>query len=233
MLFLSVLVITNSSHGYRLPTWKDTRNDSFWLTSPVYCCIFEISNETMRIQVICHYSTPLPPSRPRKSKGPSCSELVSSGFQGGKTFCASFCASLIAGSRRAFLCVDRVRLCLFVGERVLAETEWNALGVNVCFSKSLFTFVCGFCSSSLENYFGLGTTDVKAKTDHSVSLSWNNKFWAFPKRRVLIVHSIYLWVGPGCLYSVYLVNTFSLAQIYSLCRTSFILLFSERTICAP
>ena len=61
--------------------------------------------------------------------------------QGGKMFCASFCASLIAGSRRAFLCVDRVRLCLFVTERVLAETEWNARGVNVCFSKRLFTFV--------------------------------------------------------------------------------------------
>ncbi|CAH3147870.1 unnamed protein product [Porites lobata] len=27
-------------------------------------------------------------------------------LQGGKTFCASLCASLIAGSRRAFLCVD-------------------------------------------------------------------------------------------------------------------------------
>ena len=147
--------------------------------------------------------------------------------QGGKTFCASFCASLIAGSRRAFLCVDRVRPCLFVTERVLAETEWNAQGVNVCFSKSLFTFVCGFCSSSLENSFGLGTTDVKAKTDHSVSLRWNKKFWAFPKRRVLFMHSIYLWVEPGCLYSVYLVNTFSHAQIYSLCRTSFILLFSK------
>ena len=26
-------------------------------------------------------------------------------LQGGKTFCASFCASLIAGSRRAFFCV--------------------------------------------------------------------------------------------------------------------------------
>ena len=33
-------------------------------------------------------------------------------LQGGKTFCASFCASLIAGSRRAFLCVDSVRLLL-------------------------------------------------------------------------------------------------------------------------
>ena len=33
-------------------------------------------------------------------------------FQGGKTFCAGFCASLIAGSRRAFLCVDYVCLLL-------------------------------------------------------------------------------------------------------------------------
>ena len=32
--------------------------------------------------------------------------------QGGKTFCASFCASLITGSRRAFLCVDCVCLLL-------------------------------------------------------------------------------------------------------------------------
>ena len=37
---------------------------------------------------------------------------ISSRVQGGKTFCASFCASLIAGSRRAFLCVDCVRLLL-------------------------------------------------------------------------------------------------------------------------
>ena len=35
------------------------------------------------------------------------------------------------------------------------------------------------------------------------------------------------------LYSVYLVNTLSHAQIYSLCRISFILLFSQRTIFAP
>ena len=32
--------------------------------------------------------------------------LVVLKFQGGKTLCASFCASLIAGSRLAFLCVD-------------------------------------------------------------------------------------------------------------------------------
>ena len=39
-------------------------------------------------------------------------------LQGGKTFCAIFCASLIAGSRRAFLCVYCV--CLFVAG-VLSE----------------------------------------------------------------------------------------------------------------
>ena len=60
---------------------------------------------------------------------------------GEKMFCVSFCASLIAGSRRAFLCVDCVRLCLFVTERVRTEPEWNVLGVNVRFSKSLYMFV--------------------------------------------------------------------------------------------
>ena len=39
-------------------------------------------------------------------------------LQGGKTFCASFCAPFIAGSRRAFLCVDFVRqfVCLSLRE---------------------------------------------------------------------------------------------------------------------
>ena len=35
-------------------------------------------------------------------------QQIYAAFQGGKTFCASFCASLIAGSRRAFLCVYSV-----------------------------------------------------------------------------------------------------------------------------
>ena len=30
--------------------------------------------------------------------------------------------------------------------------------------------------SSLENYFGFRTTNVKGKTDHSVSLRWNKRF---------------------------------------------------------
>ena len=153
-------------------------------------------------------------------------------------FCVSFCASLIAGSRRAFLCVDCVRLCLFVTERVRTETEWNELGVNVCFSKSLFIFVC---FSSLENYFGLRTTNVKGKTDHSDSLKWNKKFWSFPKRRVffwLYILFICELISP-CLLSLgacilLLVNTFLHAQIYYLCRTSIILLHypSKNHLCA-
>ena len=87
---------------------------------------------------------------------------------------------LKAGFPVCWLCST---VCLFVTERVLTKTEWNAQGVNVCYSKSRFTFVW-FCFSSLENYFGLGTTNVKGKTDHSVSLRWNKEFWTFPKRRV-------------------------------------------------
>ena len=44
-------------------------------------------------------------------------------FQGGKTFCASFCASFIAGSRRAFLCVD-CTVCLFVNSFCLQFDDW-------------------------------------------------------------------------------------------------------------
>ena len=42
--------------------------------------------------------------------------LTNGKVQGGETFCASFCASLIAGSRQAFLCVDCV--CLLLEFRV-------------------------------------------------------------------------------------------------------------------
>ena len=45
---------------------------------------------------------------------------------------------------------------------------------------SPFTFVC-FCFSSLENYFGLGTTNVKGKTDHLVSLRWKKSFEHFQR----------------------------------------------------
>ena len=45
------------------------------------------------------------------------------------------------GRLLCLLTVFGLRLCLFVTKRVLTATEWNAQGVNVSFSKSLFTFV--------------------------------------------------------------------------------------------
>ena len=45
--------------------------------------------------------------------------LPTKAVQGGKTSCASFCVSLIAGSRRAFLCVDCVCLLLEFWEKCM------------------------------------------------------------------------------------------------------------------
>ena len=122
------------------------------------------------------------------------------GLHAGKEFCASFCASPIAGLRRAVLCV----YCVCLSLRVLTETEWNVRGANVC----SFLFVW-FFFPSLENYFGFRTTNVKGKTDHSVSLRWNKRFWTFLKRRVffwLCIRLIYELISPGWiktrLYSV-------------------------------
>ena len=58
-------------------------------------------------------------------------------LQGRKTFCASCCASLIAGSRRAFLCVDCV--CLF---GVLSEMhEVRTFAPCKAFLLHIFFFV--------------------------------------------------------------------------------------------
>ena len=35
--------------------------------------------------------------------------------------------------------------------------------------------------SSLENYYGFRTTNVKGRTDHSVSLRWNKRFEHFQR----------------------------------------------------
>ena len=107
-------------------------------------------------------------------------------LQGRKTFCASFCTSLIAGSRRAFLW-----LCLYVAGALSEVHEVQTFAPCKAFLFDMFAFF-----SLLENYFQFRTTDVKGKTDHSVSLRWNKRFWTFLKRRVffLIVHPINLWV---------------------------------------
>ena len=72
-------------------------------------------------------------------------------------------------------------VCLFVTERVLTKSEWNTQDVNVCFSRSFFTFVwfLFFVTWKL-----LWTRNNQGKTDHPVSLRWNKKFWTLPKRRV-------------------------------------------------
>ena len=86
--------------------------------------------------------------------------------------------------KAGFLCVDCVRLfvCLSLREFWLRLNEMHKVWMFA--PRKAFLLLCGFCFSSLENYFGLGTTNVKGKTDHSVSLRWNKEFWTFPKRRV-------------------------------------------------
>ena len=96
-------------------------------------------------------------------------------FQGGKTFCASFCASFI-------VCVCRV--CLSRSVRVLSEWMKYTRCERLLVVKAFFFVSVVVVFSSLENYFGFRTTNVRVKTDHSVSLRWNKTFWTFPKRFV-------------------------------------------------
>ena len=120
--------------------------------------------------------------------GPPEMEVSIQECQGGKTFCASFCAFLIAGSRQPF---SVCWLCLFVAGVLSEMHKVRTFAPCKAFLFDMFAFF-----SSLENYFGFRTTNVKGKTDHSVSLRWNKRFWTFLKRRVffLIVHPINLWV---------------------------------------
>ena len=165
--------------------------------------------------------------------------------QSGKTFCASFCASLIAGSRWAFLLsVSATSLCQSVFDYLFVchwETEWNAQGVNVCFSKSFYTFVW-FLFFVTWKLLWTRNNQCKGKTDHPVSLMSGIKSFEHFQRGEYFDCAFDLFVScfavfrraelkPACI--LLFVNTFSHAQIYSLCRTSFIHLFSQRTICAP
>ena len=157
-------------------------------------------------------------------------------IQGGKTFCASFCASLIAGSRRAFLCVDgvdRVRLCLFV--------DWDWMKCTRCERLLLekpFYLCVVFVLRHLK--ITLDSEQPMLKQKRIIPSVWGGikSFEHFQRGEYFsdcaldfIFVSWFRLLSPGWiknrLYSVYLVNTFSHAQIYSLCRTSFILLFSQ------
>ena len=98
---------------------------------------------------------------------------------------------LKAGFSVCWLC----RLCLFVAG-VLSERH----GVLTLAPCKAFLFDTFAFFSSLENFFGFRTTNVKGKTDHSVSLRWNKRFWTFLKRRVffwLCIRLIYELISPG------------------------------------
>ena len=60
-------------------------------------------------------------------------------------------------------------LTVFVAGVLSEVHEVRTFARCKAFLFDVFTFF-----SSLENYFGFRTTNVKGKTDHSVSLRWNN-----------------------------------------------------------
>ena len=63
-------------------------------------------------------------------------------------------------------------LTVFVCSGVLSEVH----EVRTFYPCKEFLFDMFAFFSSLENYFGFRTTNVKGKTDHSVSLRWNKRF---------------------------------------------------------
>ena len=90
-------------------------------------------------------------------------------LQGGKTFCASFCASLTAGSRRAFLCVDCV--CLLLAGVLSEMHEVRTFAPCKAFLFDMFAFF-----RSLKITLDSEQPMLKEKMDHSVSLRWNKEF---------------------------------------------------------
>ena len=150
---------------------------------------------------------------------------------GEKMFCVSFCASLIAGSRRAFLCVDSVRLLL---EFWVKCTRCERL-----LPVKHFYLTCLLFLRRLK--ITLDSEQPMLKEKRIIPSVWGGikSFEHFQRGEYFFDCSFDLFVSwfrllsPGWIktHSFFkLVNTFSHAQIYSLCRTSFILLFSQRTI---
>ena len=80
-------------------------------------------------------------------------------------------------------------MCLFVAGVLSEVHEVRRFAPCKAFLFDMFALF-----SALENYFGFRATDVRGKTDHSVSLRWNKRFRTFLKRRVffLIVRPINL-----------------------------------------
>ena len=112
-------------------------------------------------------------------------------FQGGKTFCASFCASLIAGSRRAFLCVDCV--CL------LLEFWTKCTRCERLLPVKHFYLTCLLFFSRLK--ITLDSEQPMLKEKRIIPSVWGGikGFWTFLKRRVffwLCIRLIYELISP-------------------------------------
>ena len=92
------------------------------------------------------------------------------------------------------------RLRLFVS--FCESSDWDWMKYTRCERLLLlkafflvFVFVVVVVFSSLENYFGFRTTNVRVKTDHSVSLRRNKTFWTFQKRFVFFYNCAFdLWI---------------------------------------
>ena len=156
-------------------------------------------------------------------------------IQGGKTFCASFCASLIAGSRRAFLCVDCV--CLLLEFWVKCTRCERLLPVKHFYLTCLLFF--------RRLKITLDSEQPMLKEKRIIPSVWGGikSFQHFQRGEYFsdcafdLLVSWFRLLSPGWiktrLYSVISKYFFTCPDLFPLQNHSFILLFSQRIICAP
>ena len=160
-------------------------------------------------------------------------------IQGGKTICATFCASLIAGSRRAFLCVDRVRLFVCFSQREF-WLRLNEMHKVWTFSSRKAFFLCvAFVFRHLK--ITLDSDQPMLKEKRIIPSVWGGikSFEHFQRGEYFSDCSFDLFVTWFRLLSPGWIRTrffFFISKYFFTCpgsfpwQTSFILLFSERTI---
>ena len=163
-------------------------------------------------------------------------------LQGGKTFCASFCTSLIAGSRRAFLCVDRVRLFVCFSQREF-WLRLNEMHKVWTFSSRKAFFLCvAFVFRHLK--ITLDSDQPMLKEKRIIPSVWGGikSFEHFQRGEYFSDCSFDLFVtwfrllSPGWIRTRFfflLVNTFSHAQIHSLGRPALSFSSVKEPFCAP
>ena len=92
-------------------------------------------------------------------------------------------------------------VCLVLWEFWLRLNEIHEVRTFAPCKGFFFVFVVVVVFSSLENYFGFRTTNVRVKTDHSVSLRWNKTFWTFTNRFVFFWQLCIRFVSWFCVHS--------------------------------